>query len=127
MTQILVLDNPILINNKEVKELSYDAQQITVDLFTAACAKSAESSKTKSFTAKVKETDYGLHLYLGMAAIIAVNTEIDFADLERIKGFDLLDLTNIGTFFIVRKQAEVSEQNKSAERSATTADTSTQA
>ena len=122
----LVLDNPILINGKDVKELTYDAKEITVDLFTKACALAADASQTKGFTMRVKETDFNTHLYLGMAAIIAVNPDIDFSDLERVKGFDLLDLSNIGTFFIVRKQAEPSEESNSDEQSGTTPATSTQ-
>lgn len=123
----LVLDNPILINGKEVKELTYDAKEITVDLFTKACAMAAEASQTKGFAMKVKETDFNTHLYLGMAAVIAVNPEIDFSDLERVKGFDILDLSDIGTFFIVRKSAEPSEESSSEEQSETIPATSTQA
>ena len=125
--ETLVLDNPILINGKEVKELTYDAKEITVDLFTKACAMSAAASQTNGFTMKVKETDFNTHLYLGMAAVIAVNPHIDFSDLERIKGFDLLDLSNIGAFFTYRKSAETSEENNAEGQSETTPDTSTQA
>lgn len=124
---ILVLDNPITINGKEVSELSYDAQEITVSLFSTACAKAAAASTeggTRVLTQKVKEVDYNAHLYLGMAAVIAVNPGIDFTDLERIKGFDLLDLSNIGRFFIMRKSAEPSAATSSGELPETTADTS---
>jgi hypothetical protein len=105
----LVLDNPILINGAEVKELTYDPQEITAEQFSVACAKSAAMDKSKTMTFKVKENDYALHLYLGMMAVIAVNPGIAIADLERIKGFDILDLTNIGTFFMLRKSAVPSE------------------
>ena len=122
----LVLDNPILINGKAVKELTYDPQEITAEQFSIACAKAASMGKTKTLTLKVKENDHALHMYLGMMAIIAVNPGIDVSDLERIKGFDILDVTNIGTFFILRRQAEPSEAIKSDEPSETTAATSTQ-
>lgn len=123
----LVLDNPIMINGNEVKELTYDPQEITAEQFSIACAKSAAMDKSKSFTFKAKENDYALHLYLGMMAVIAVNPNIDITDLERIHGFDVLDLSNIGTFFIMRKQAVPSPENSSAAPSANTEDTSTQA
>lgn len=122
----LVLDNPILINNEMVKELTYDPQEITADQFSIACAKSAAIDKSKTFSLKMKENDYALHMYLGMMAIIAVNPHIDVSDLERIKGFDILSLTNIGTFFTLRRQAEPSKENSSDERSENTASTSTQ-
>lgn len=112
----LVLDNPILINGKEVKELTYDAQEITAEQFSIACAKSAAVDKSRAVTLKAKENDYALHLYLGMMAVVAVNPDIDISDLERVKGFDVLDLTNIGTFFIVRKSVEPSEESNSGEQ-----------
>lgn len=120
----LILDNPIKINGKTVKELTYDPQEITAEQFSIACAKSSAMEKTKTVTLKVKENDYSLHMYLGMMAVIAVNPGIDIADLERIKGFDILSLTNIGTFFTLRKQAAVSEENNSEKPSETTPDTS---
>ena len=122
----LILENPILINGKMVSELTYDPQEITAAQFSTACAKSAALDKSKAITLKVKENDYALHLYLGMMAIIAVNTEIDVTDLERVKGFDVLSLTNIGTFFTLRKQAVPSEDTSSDEPSENTANTSTQ-
>ena len=120
----LVLDHPILINNEQVNELTYDEQEITVDLFTAAAARAAAKSKGAP---SVQQTDYNFHLFLGMAAVIAVNPKIDFTDLERCKAYDLLDLSNIGLLFTVRKSAEPSEENSSEELSATTPATSTQA
>jgi len=123
----LILDNPILINGKEVKELTYDPTEITAEQFSIACAKSAALDKNKTFTFKLKENDIALHLYLGMMAVIAVNPDIDLSDLERIKGFDVLDLTNIGGFFIFRRSAEPSEESDSESSSETTANISTQA
>lgn len=122
----LLLDNPITINGKEVKELTYDPQEITAEHFSIACAKSAAVDKSKALTLKLKENDHALHLYLGMMAVIAVNPDIDVTDLERIKGFDVLDLTNIGTFFILRKSAAPSGASSSDEQSENTANTSTQ-
>lgn len=124
---ILVLDNPIKINNEMVSELSYDPNEITAEMFSIACAKSAAVDKNRAVTIKVKENDFSLHLYLGMMAVIAVNPDIDISDLERIKGFDILDLTNIGTFFILRKSAEPSAASNSEKQSESTADTSTAA
>lgn len=123
----LVLDNPILINNQEISELTYDATQITAEQFSIACAKSAALDKTRSITFKAKENDYALHLYLGMMAVIAVNPAYTVEDLERVKGFDVLDLTNIGTFFTMRRSAVPSEPSSSDEQSEDIAVSSTQA
>lgn len=123
----MVLDTPININGKPVSELTYDAQEIGVDLFLGACARAASATanalgqKPYLYT---KETDTNTHLYLGMAAVIAVNPEIDFADLERVKGFDIIDLANIGSFFIYRRSAEPSARSDSENSGETTPGTS---
>ena len=132
---ILTLDNPITITRQidgkvvteTVTELSYDPLEITADQFSLACAKSAAMDKNKAFTFKMKENDYALHLYLGMMAVIAVNPHIDLSDLEKIKGFDVLDLTNIGTFFIMRRLAVPSEESASDSLSEATENTTTAA
>ena len=120
----LILDNPIQINGQTVKELTYDPQEITAELFSVACARSSALDKTRSVSLKLKENDHALHLYLGMMAVIAVNPGIDVTDLERIKGFDVLSLTNIGAFFTLRREAAVSEADSSDEQSENTASTS---
>ena len=45
------------------------------------------------------EFDFGLHLYLGYAAIVAVNPTYDFSDLERMKGADVVEVMAIGRKF----------------------------
>ena len=75
----------------------------------------------------MRENDYALHLYLGMFAVIAVNPGIDIIDLERIKGFDVLKLTDIGMLFTYRRSEATSEQKPSAEPSESTAEHSTPA
>lgn len=125
---ILVLDNPILIDGKEVAELSYNATEITVALYMEACAKAAAASFSGGGQAnamRVKEVDYNLHVYLGMASVIAVNSNIAFDDLERVKGFDILTLANIGNFFIYRKSAEPSGRSDSENSDEATPGTST--
>ena len=116
MKNTLTLDSAIKINGKDVTELTYDAQKITAIQFSEACARSAAIDKTKTFAFKFKENDYALHLYLGMMAVIAVNPDIDISDLERIEGFDVLKLTQIGMLFTLRRSAEPSEENSSDEQ-----------
>lgn len=127
MRNSIKLRNPIMVNGKTIKELSYDTDEISVGLYAAACSKAIDSAKAETFQAKMKETDYTTHLYMGMAAVIAINPEIDFTDLERVKGFDLLSLSQIGSFFIFGKSEEPSDQSESENSLENTADTSTQA
>ncbi|NLH01183.1 MAG: early nodulin 20 (N-20) [Clostridiales bacterium] len=123
----LKLHNPIAINGKQVTELTYDPTEITALQFSEACARSAAIEKSKTFSFKLKENDYSLHLYLGMMAVIAVNPDIDISDLERIRGFDTLELTDIGMLFTLRRLEAPSEENNSGEQSENTPELSIQA
>ena len=116
MSTNLKLHDPILVNGKQVTELTYDALQITAQQFSEACARSAAIDKNKTFSFKMRENDYSLHLYLGMMAIVAVNPDIDIADLERIKGFDVLAIADIGMLFTLRRSAATSEESNSDEQ-----------
>ena len=123
----LKLDEPILIDGKEVSELTYDPMEITAAQFSEACARSSAINKNKSFSFKMRENDYALHLYLGMFAVIAVTPRIDITDLERIKGFDVLKLADIGMLFTYRRSEAPSVQKPSEEPSESTAEPSTPA
>ena len=125
----LAMPFTVAIDGKQttVNELEYDALEITAAKFSEACARSAALDKNKSFSFKFRENDYALHLYLGMMAITAVNPHIDIADLERIKGNDVLKIADIGMLFIMRRLEEPSEQNNSEEQSETTPEPSMQA
>ena len=118
------LRKPILVNNEEIKVLSYDAYAITNDLYLAACAKSSISGNSMNASVML-ETDKAMHLKLGMAAILAANPKMDWSDVERICGPDLLTVSNIGRFFILGKLEELSEENTSEEPSENSADDTT--
>lgn len=94
------LQQPLMINGKEVKELTYDTAQITVGQFCEAETYSYEAGNNRP-KLTTHEFDHGLHVYLGMMAVIAVNPHIDVRDLERVKGFDMIKLANIGRNFIL--------------------------
>ena len=120
----IVLRNPITINGKTVKELTYDANEITSAMFAEADARKMVASGAKSGNLSgAVELDYGLHLYLGFAAIIAVNPGIDFTDLERIKGPDVMQVMKVGRNFIISSAA--SEEDSSDEQSEITPELST--
>ena len=110
----IVLNKPIMINGKEVKELTYDTAEITAGQFCEAEADRFAASGNKP-NLTTYEFDHGLHLYLGMMAIIAVNPQIDVKDLERIKGFDMVKLAQIGRNFIMTGAGSESDQNSSGD------------
>ena len=89
----LTLQNPITINGKKVKTLTYDTDAITVGMFADAEARKLRATSNKGGgSAGACELDYSLHAYLAMMAIVAVNSDIDVSDLERISDHSL----NIG-------------------------------
>lgn len=123
----LKLRNPIKINGKEVTVLTHDANEIDGILFATAEAKKKAAAGMKNTTlSPAVEFDFSLHLYLGYAAIIAVNPVYDFSDLERIKGFDTMDIMEIGRNFIFKSE-EKQQVSGSDEHTETTPESTTQA
>lgn len=106
MKKTLVLDNPILINGENVKEMTYDPNEITALQFADADAHrmlstSSRNSRGGSGFSNAAELDYTFHLYLGIMSVIAVNPEYDVSDLERAKGDDVRQLMGIGRNFML--------------------------
>lgn len=117
----VTLTHPILINGASVKTLTYDSDEITAIQFIDAETKKLTAGFNRGGNlAGAFEVDYSFHLYLGFAAIIAINPNIDYADLERIKGGDLKGVISVGRNFIMPKSEENSEENISGGQSETT-------
>ena len=123
----LPLKNPVMIDGKEVKEVTYDSNEIDGILFATAEAKKKAAAGMKNTTiTPAAEFDVGLHLYLGFAAIIAVNPSYDFSDVERIKGRDVVEVMVIGRNFILTSE-QGQQENDSGEPTETTPESTTQA
>lgn len=122
---VIKLDSPIKVSGKLRSELTYDYFEISNDLYMEAAMRSSRIGSTMN-TAAAKEVNEALIFCFGKAAIIAANPDISWEDLEQLKGFALLDVANVGRFFITRKR-EVSDQSPSDEQSADTPNDSTQA
>ena len=123
----LALKNPVMIDGKEVKEVTYDSNEIDGILFaTAEAKKKAAAGMNNTTITPAAELDVGLHLYLGFAAIIAVNPSYDFSDVERIKGRDVVEVMAIGRNFILTSE-QGQQENDSGEPTETTPESTTQA
>lgn len=119
------LKRPILINGEKVSTLTYNMDEVTIDLQARAEAEAKKNALRNSVYAPAMETDYIYHTYLGMAAILAVNPSYDWADLKRIKGQDIKLLSYIGRSYFFG--LEESDENELDDAYATTPDISTQA
>lgn len=115
----ITLNQPLMINGQEVKELTYDTSQITAGQFCEAEQYRFTAGGNKPVLTTY-EFDHGLHLYLGMMAICAVNKEIDITDLERIKGYDMIKIAGVGRNFILTGAGGKSDQSSSGDTSETT-------
>lgn len=125
--ETLKLKNPIKINGEEVKEVTYDSNEIDGILFATAESKRKAAAGMKNTTiTPAAEFDFGLHLYLGFAAIVAVNPTYDFSDVERIKGRDVVEVMAIGRNFMLASGQEQPE-NDSDEPTETTPESTTRA
>lgn len=127
MKETLNLKYAIKINGKSVKKVIYDADEITAGLFAEADVKKKQAAGIKNLSiSPAVEFDYGLHLFLGFAAIIAVNPEYSFEDLEAIHGKDLISVMKVGRDFLLESE-EDSSPNSLEEQSETTVKPTTQA
>ena len=122
----LTLKKAIMVNGEEVKELTYDANEIDGMLFATAESKKKAAAGQSMSISPAAEFDFGLHLYLGYAAIIAVNPAIDWSDLERIMGHDTVEIMKIGRSFMLGSD-EASQESGSAEPIETTGGSTTPA
>lgn len=102
MEHTLKLKEGIKINGELVHELKYDVAKIDANLFARADTLRQQRLDPTNPTATMgMEVDYTMHMYLGFAAILAANEneKMDFIDLERMKGPDLVSVVNIGRVF----------------------------
>ena len=105
------LKNPIEINGKQVAELTYDVNEITPAGFAEAEYRKTKANGSKGAPSSAAvELDYSLHLYLGFAAILAVNPEYDYNDLERIKGVDVMGVMKVGRNFIIASAGKSTDE-----------------
>jgi len=125
--ETIKLRNPIMINGKKITELKHDANEITPQAFAEADARKMKASGSKGGNLSgAVELDYGLHLYIGFAAIQAANPTYDITDLERIKGSDVMEVMKVGRNFTISSGAK-SQDDDSEDASETTAESTTPA
>ena len=113
MVETIELSKPIIIDDVEVRELTYDIESITTDQFLEADVLASDAAMQRSkVNAKVAELDSGFHFYLGIEAVIAANPDYSVEDVKRVKGPDIMKLMRIGRNFMTAG-AEADEEEDS--------------
>ncbi len=80
----LKLSKPIMINGEEVKELTYDFEEMTAQDKLKAGQKYKKAGKV----IQVEELDSDYHLYLFVEAVLKANPGMDSTDVLRISAKD---------------------------------------
>ena len=112
MIDTIELRSPVLIDDEQVRELTYDTDQISSDQFIEAEILAANvATRLHKVAAKVVELDAGFHYYLGVMAIIAANPQYSVQDIERIKGPDVMKVMKIGRNFMIADAEEVEDED----------------
>lgn len=119
--EILKLIKPLLINGVKRTELTYDIEQVTVE--GVANAESLKAKMGVTAVGTVAQTDFLLHICLGMQAVIAVNNDITEDDLKRLQQFDVCQLAKVGTRFFIKpeeqEQSILEKQHEDMQESST--------
>ena len=104
----ITLTKPLLVNGEYLKELTYDIEELSINhIAKAEGLKAKIGGKDIVGTITIAQADYALHICIGMQAVIAVNPHISEEDLQRLKGFDITKLANIGARFFIEPAEQV--------------------
>ena len=111
------LSKPLLVNGEYLNELTYDIEELSINhIAKAEGLKAKIGGKDIVGTITIAQADYALHICIGMQAVMAVNPDISEEDLQRLKGFDITKLANVGArFFIAPAEQEPAILNEQQE------------
>ncbi len=107
MKGIVTLRKPVRIGGEEVRELSYDTDKISVDMYMKAMNRVVTLGN--GITGANVKIDAGAQLVLGMYAVIADNPKYEIEDIELIKGGDLMQFQEIGMAFTLGREDQTEE------------------
>ena len=111
----ITLSRPLLVNGENLKELTYDIEELSINhIAKAEGLKAKIGGKDIVGSITIAQADYALHICIGMQAVMAVNPDISEEDLQRLKGYDITKLANVGARFFIapaeQEQVTSSEQ-----------------
>lgn len=104
------LKKAIMIDGNEVNTLTYDTDKITVESYLRALSHATQ--KSGGITGVNIKLDAGAHLVLGIYAVLAENPQYDITDIERVSGYDIIQLVDIGMAFIIGREEQTTEPSE---------------
>lgn len=104
------LKKAIMIDGNEVNTLTYDTDKISVESYLKALSRATQ--KSGGITGVNIKLDAGAHLILGMYAVLAENPQYDITDIERVTGYDIIQLVDIGMAFIIGREEQTTEPSE---------------
>lgn len=109
---VITLRKPIMIDGEKVKSFEYDMESIPMTVYMEADARASnELARRGVMKNSMSEFNETLQIYVGMAAVIALNKDITFDDLERVTGTDIKKFRNIGRAFMYASEDESAEDD----------------
>lgn len=103
----ITLNFPFIVNDQEVKEITYDYKNFQTGDYLAALSRYKGSDNPAEF--KSPFSDYALQFALGVNVILASNREKGWTaeDFSRVTASDLWQITQVGlVFFAVKPDAQ---------------------
>lgn len=111
--ETIFLQKPLKVNGKDLTQLDYDIDAISIEHISRAEAEKAKVLGKNSVAGmKLAQTDLLLHMYLGFQAIMICQPEVDIEDLKRITGYDLTQIAGIGTRFFIPPTSRLQENSE---------------
>lgn len=121
--EVIHLQNPMLVNGKQLTELPIDPDGVTCELYFEAGNQLQPNERIN----RLVELDYQLHFWMGAACVIAANSDIAWEDFKQLRGADPMQLTQVGRFFVGQSaqflSADSDEQSASTPTSSQPAST----
>ncbi len=105
----ITLNSPILIDDEEIKELTYDVNAVTNEEYLDAAAR----RKVNNSNPTVPVNDMALLFAWGVQAILSANRDKNWTaeDFTRVRGADNWQIAQIGYAFFTGSPGEQAESN----------------
>ena len=110
--KILKLAKPLLVNGKKRTELKYDTSILTISDLSNAETLKFKLVPAEQAASSVAQTDNILHLCVAVMAVLRCEPEVSEEDMQRLEGYDVVQLSRIGQRFFIGSASEIAENSE---------------